>query len=349
MMQVDAVKRGELFPGKSDKDGKWKGVKAGQGFESNKDTDHKFCLVCSRLKYMQEGTAKTHNTQDCRQLAKFNMQVEERVEGENTSRIRRENYAGQRASSQGSYADQSQSSSVPHPYYDVQLPYTSQYPIQQLMVQQVWSPQQHMQPASHAMGQYRPGSNGQMVLSANMSSITSPRPQPNVCDETSEYEEMQRELRPAYTAEHRTMYSPSAEHRTMYSPSTSTPSTVRSVSREQVDRESASANMAIQPSIMGSLTDEQKQARDRHWMNRTLFGNYLIDAQEEQQFRREMSAIASSVRTAYKEPSFDGYQAMPAIIAQDDVIYDNQSTPLTQRGGWRKDFRIYANRANRNG
>ena len=42
MMQVDAVKRGELFPGKSDKDGKWKGVKAGQGFESNEDTDHKF-------------------------------------------------------------------------------------------------------------------------------------------------------------------------------------------------------------------------------------------------------------------------------------------------------------------
>jgi hypothetical protein len=155
-----------------------------------------------------------------------------------------------------------------------------------------------------------------------MSSMTSPRPQPNVRDETSEYEEMQRELRPAYTA----------EHRTMYSPSTSTPSTVRSVSREQVDRESASANMAIQPSIMGSLTDEQKQARDRHRMNRTLFGNYLIDAQEERQFRRELSAIASSARTAYKEPSFDGHQAMPAIIAQDDEMYDNRSTPLTQRG-----------------
>ena len=109
--------------------------------------------------------------------------------------------------------------------------------------------------------------------------MTSPRPQPNVHDETSEYEEMQRELRPAYTAEHRTMYSPSAEHRTIYSPSTSTPSTVRSVSREQVDRESASANMAMSPSIMGILTDEQKQARDRHQMNSTLFGNDLIDAQ----------------------------------------------------------------------
>ncbi len=167
--------------------------------------------------------------------------------------------------------------------------------------------------------------------------MTSPRPQPNVRDETNEYEEMQRELRPAYTAEHRTMYSPSAEHRTIYSPSTSTPSTVRSVSREQVDRESASANMAaMRPSIMGVPTEEQKQARDRHRMNRTLFGNYLIDAQEEQQFRREMSAIASSTRTAYKEPSFDGHQAMPAIIAQDNVMYDNQSTPLTQKGGGEK-------------
>ena len=90
-MQVDAVKRGELFPGKSDKDGKWKGVKAGQGFESNEDTDHNFCLVCSicssKLRYMPEGAAKTHNTQDCRQLAKFNRQLEEEEEAENTSRI----------------------------------------------------------------------------------------------------------------------------------------------------------------------------------------------------------------------------------------------------------------------
>ena len=60
------------------------------------------------------------------------------------------------------------------------------------------------------MGQYRPGSNGQVIRSANLSSVMSPRPQPNVRDETSEYEETQRELRPAYTAEYRTMYSPSA-------------------------------------------------------------------------------------------------------------------------------------------
>jgi hypothetical protein len=175
-----------------------------------------FVAYAQSLDTCQRGSK---NPQDCRQLAKFNRQLEARVEGENTSRIRRESYAGQRASSQRSYADQSQSSSVPYPYYDVQPQYTSPYPIQQPMVQQMWSPQQHMQPASHAMGQYRPGSNGPMVRSANMSSMTSPRPQPNVRDETSKYEEMKRELRPAYTAEHRTMYSPSAEHRTIYSPS----------------------------------------------------------------------------------------------------------------------------------
>ncbi len=140
----------------------------GQGYESNEDTDDKFCLVCSKLRYMPEGAAKTHNTQDCRQLAKFNRQLEERVEGEKTSRIRRENYAGQGASSQRSYADpsQSQSSSAPYSYFDVQPPHTSPYLIQQPMVWQMWSPQQHMQPALHAMRQYRPGSNCPMVRSA---------------------------------------------------------------------------------------------------------------------------------------------------------------------------------------
>ncbi len=57
---------------------------------------------------MPEGAAKNHNTQDCRQLAKFNRQLEEGVGGERTSRIRREKYAGQRASSQRSYGMQLQ-------------------------------------------------------------------------------------------------------------------------------------------------------------------------------------------------------------------------------------------------
>jgi hypothetical protein len=108
------------------------------------------------------------------------------------------------------------------------------------MSQQMWLPQQHLQTVLHAMGQYRPGSNGPMVRSANMLSLMSPRPQPNVCDETSEYEEMLRELCPA-------------EYRTIHFPSAATPSTVRSMSREQVNRDSASANMAMRPSIVGFL------------------------------------------------------------------------------------------------
>ncbi len=79
---------------------------------------------------------------------------------------------------------------------DVQPPFTPPYPTQQPISQQMWLPQQHLQPALHAMGQYRPGSNGPTVRSANMSSLMSQRPQQNVRDETSEYEDTHRELRP---------------------------------------------------------------------------------------------------------------------------------------------------------
>ena len=79
--------------------------------------------------------------------------------------------------------------------------------------------------------------------------MTSPRLQAVNREEMGEYEEIQRDLRQMYTAEHRTMYPPLA----------STPSTVRSVSRRQVDRELANANMAIKPSDMGLLTEEQKR------------------------------------------------------------------------------------------
>ncbi len=104
------------------------------------------------------------------------------------------------------------------------------------------------------MGQFRPGSNVAMARSTNMSSLMSPRQQPSVCDESGEYQDTQRELRPSYTTEYRTMHSPLA----------STQNTVRSVSRELVDRDSASANMATRPLDIGFLTEDQKQARDRH-------------------------------------------------------------------------------------
>jgi hypothetical protein len=74
-----------------------------------------------------------------------------------------------------------------------------------------------------------------------------------------------------------------------------------------VNRDLASANMALRPSIMVVLTDEQKQTRDGHNMNLALLGNDLVENQE-----RETQA--RSARTAYKEPSVDGHQAMLAIV-----------------------------------
>jgi hypothetical protein len=98
----------------------------------------KFALY-AKLRHMPDEVAITHNIQDhdCRQLAKFNRQLEEGEEVENTSQIRKENYAGQRSSSQRSYADQNQFPSAQYQYYDVQPPYTSPYPIQQPMVQRI--------------------------------------------------------------------------------------------------------------------------------------------------------------------------------------------------------------------
>jgi hypothetical protein len=46
--------------------------------------------------------------------------------------------------------------------------------------------------------------------------------------------------------------------------------------------------------------------------------------------------LNKSARTAYTVPSFDGHQAMPAIVVQDHAIYHTQSTPLARRGGGEK-------------
>jgi hypothetical protein len=128
-----------------------------------------------------------------------------------------------------------------------------------------------------------------------MTLMTTPRPQAVNREEMGEYKEIQRDLRPMYTAEHRAMYPPLA----------STLSTVRSVSRELEDRELANANMATKPSDMGLLTEEQKQARDRHKESlRAMLSNHLIEKQE-----REMRAHVRSARTAYTVPNFNGYQA----------------------------------------
>ena len=276
--------------------------------------------MCTQLKLVPEWASRTHTTQECGQLAKFNKQAGEGQDADSTPRIRRENYAAQRSSSQRSYTDHSPSPSAQYTYYDSQSPYASPYPVQLPMPPQTWLPQQPLLPASHTMGQYRPGVNIPMVRSANMSSMTSPHPQSIVRDETGEYEDVQRDLRQSYTPEYRTMYPQSA----------STPSTVRSVSRDQMDRDSASANVAMKPSDMGRLTEEQKQARDKHIesMHRALFSNYLIDEQQQ-----EMNTVARSARTAYKEPKFESHQAMPAITVRDSAIYNRQATLLAQQWG----------------
>jgi hypothetical protein len=108
MQQDDAVRRGELFPGKSDKDGNRKGAKTGQNLDSNEENGEKFCLVCSPLIYVPEWASRNHNSsQECGKLVKFNKQVGEGSDVDHTSRMRRDYNAGQRSSSQRSYTGSS--------------------------------------------------------------------------------------------------------------------------------------------------------------------------------------------------------------------------------------------------
>jgi hypothetical protein len=93
-----------------------------------------------------------------------------------------------------------------------------------------------------------------MVCSANMSLLTrlSQSQQSSVCNKMGENEEMQRDTSILCTI----------EYNAMYLQSSSTPSTVGSVSREQVDSDLASANMAMTwVHIMGYLGEEQKCKR----------------------------------------------------------------------------------------
>ena len=113
-----------------------------------------------------------------------------------------------------------------------------------------------------------------------MSSLVSPRPQQSFQEETGEYEDMQRGPRLSFTP----------EFRTMYPQQSSTPSTVISVSREQVD--SSTANMAMTPSCQGMLTDEQEKKRD---LRNALFGdNYLI-AKQQSKFDSQMRSTSTAM------------------------------------------------------
>ncbi len=96
----------------------------------------------------------------------------------------------------------------------------------------------------------------------------------------------------------------------MYPQQSSTPSTVRSDSRVQVD--SPTANMAMTPSCQGMLTDEQEKARD---LRLALFGdNYLI-AKQQSKFDSQMRSTSTAMTARSVERS--GHLVMTATIVQD--------------------------------
>ena len=108
----------------------------------------------------------------------------------------------------------------------------------------------------------------------------------------------------------------------MYPQQPSTPSTVRSVSKEQSDTNTA--NMAMTPSCQGMLTDEQEKSRD---LNRALFGdNYLISKQQTQ-------IRSASTATTNQRMNFSGHVAMVATVVQDKAKSSCSSTLLAQTGG----------------
>jgi hypothetical protein len=88
MQQEDVVRRGELFPGKSDKDGKKRGAKTNHNIESSEEPGEMFCLLCSQLRYVPQWASRNHTAQECGQLAKFQKQVGEGSGVDYTSRIR---------------------------------------------------------------------------------------------------------------------------------------------------------------------------------------------------------------------------------------------------------------------
>ena len=101
-----------------------------------------------------------------------------------------------------------------------------------------------------------------------------------------------------------------------------TPSTVRSVNREQPD--AASANAAV--SYQGYLADEQKTSRDR---NRTMQGEHLYDMMHRNRPQAMGAMVASDQR-----------QAMPAIINRQS---DGRTlTLLAQKGGEETTSSIFA-------
>ncbi len=62
LLKTSAVRREDLLPGPSDKDGKRKGVKENADDESQDDFGDKVCLICTKYKLCSPSQARNHTT-----------------------------------------------------------------------------------------------------------------------------------------------------------------------------------------------------------------------------------------------------------------------------------------------
>ena len=65
LKKQSTTRRGELFPGRPDKDGKRKGAKGSQELDSSDESTDKICLLCSQLKHVPDWASRNHTTQEC--------------------------------------------------------------------------------------------------------------------------------------------------------------------------------------------------------------------------------------------------------------------------------------------
>ena len=120
LRKQSAAKRGELLPGKSDKDGKRKGAKGSQNLDAAEDSGDKICLVCSQLKDIPDWAARNHSTRECGQIARLSKYREDGGQTENPNRYRRDNSNYQKQNHDRFFEDQSYYSprSVQNPSYE---------------------------------------------------------------------------------------------------------------------------------------------------------------------------------------------------------------------------------------
>ncbi len=129
--EQSAIRRGELFPGKSDKDGKRKGTKDGKERDSGDEPPETICLFCTQLKGVPEWATKNHTLQECGQFIMFSKQRGEDLE----NRYRSERGPYQRSGFQRSFTDQGQPSPMQNPYavssgsFSSAFPYPTQIPM----------------------------------------------------------------------------------------------------------------------------------------------------------------------------------------------------------------------------